>query len=190
MMFMPFLFLPATSITCLRSSVPKDGYSPVVPNTTMPSAPLCLNQASTSLKAPGSNLRYLSQGVQLATQNRVLALLPRLRAPCAIAGPAIASAAAPPISEMASLRVPSMTPSSRIVMGLILAGKTSRRLPYFGGGVATNRPESVLYAHADAELAADGVIDVVSDRLVIEVKDARRPGRDGRRHVGDISTAP
>src|SRR5512146_433067 len=109
MMLRPFLFLPATSITCLRSSVPKEGYSPVVPSTTTPSAPLCLNQASTSLKAPGSNFRFLSQGVQLATQNRVLDLLPRLRAPCARAGPAIAARAAPPAKPIASLRVVSIT---------------------------------------------------------------------------------
>src|SRR5580704_12655703 len=107
MMFMPSLFLPATFMICMRSSVLKDGYSPVEPSTTTPSAPLCLNQARTSLKAPGSNFRLLSQGVTLATQNKVLALLPRLRAGAANAGPAAAKAAAP-INVNASLRVVSM----------------------------------------------------------------------------------
>src|SRR5579863_10542978 len=114
MMFIPSLFLPATSITALRSAAPKDGYSPVVPKTTTPSAPLCLNQARTSLKAAGSNFKFLSQGVQLATQNMVLDLLPRLRgALCAMAGPLnAAAAAAPPINPIAPLRVVSINRSS------------------------------------------------------------------------------
>jgi hypothetical protein len=50
----------------------------------------------------------LSHGVTLATQNKVLALLPRLRAGAAAAGPAAARAATPPIKANASLRVVSI----------------------------------------------------------------------------------
>jgi len=46
--------------------------------------------------------------------------------------------------------------------------------------------ESVLYADADAEAAANGVIDRVSDALVIEILRIRRASCDGRRRVDDV----
>jgi hypothetical protein len=54
-----------------------------------------LNQASMSLKAPLSNLRFLSQGVRLATQNNVLDALPRRRAGAGGAAGRAVGAAAP-----------------------------------------------------------------------------------------------
>src|SRR5271154_6217072 len=106
MMFMPSLFFRATSAICLRSATEKDGNSPVVPSTTIPSAPLCLNHARTSLNAPGSNLRFLSQGVRLATQKRVFDELPKFGAAAAVPSFAIiATAAVAPIMLITSLRV-------------------------------------------------------------------------------------
>lgn len=51
---------------------PKLRYSPVVPRTTIPSAPWSLNHAIISLYAPSSNFRFLSYGVQAATRNSCL----------------------------------------------------------------------------------------------------------------------
>ncbi len=45
----PFACFIATSVTRFRSATENDGYSPVVPSTTMPSAPCSLNQAIMSL---------------------------------------------------------------------------------------------------------------------------------------------
>src|SRR6185437_11260164 len=109
--FIPSLFLSAVSVTSLRSATEKEGNSPVVPRTTMPSAPLCWNHARMSRNAPGSNFRFLSQGVTLATHMSVLILLPRLRVwPNAGAAPgskdiAAVAATAPPIRPTASRRV-------------------------------------------------------------------------------------
>src|SRR5215471_10779999 len=70
MMFSPFLCFSAVSAIFFRSTTENDGYSPVEPRTTMPSAPCSLNQASMSLYRPSSNFRLLSQGVSAAIQKR------------------------------------------------------------------------------------------------------------------------
>src|SRR5262249_49795388 len=58
--------------TFLRSATENDGYSPVEPRTTTPSAPWALKKASMSLYKSSSNFRFLSQGVAAAIQKRHL----------------------------------------------------------------------------------------------------------------------
>src|SRR5258707_15210558 len=70
-MFKPFRFLSSVSAIFFRSANENDGNSPVVPNTTTPSAPCDFKYASKSLYNSGSNFRSLSQGVDTATQNNI-----------------------------------------------------------------------------------------------------------------------
>src|SRR5579864_557926 len=79
MMLRPFLCLSAVSATFFRSATENEGYSPVEPRTTMPSAPFALKYAIMSLYKSSSNFRFLSQGVAAAIQKRHL-----------VAGPACA----------------------------------------------------------------------------------------------------
>src|SRR5882724_4010480 len=72
MMLSPFLCLSAVSAIFLRSATENDGYSPVDPSTTIPSAPFSLKNASMSLYKASSNFKFLSQGVAAAIQKRHL----------------------------------------------------------------------------------------------------------------------
>src|SRR6266700_454755 len=112
MMFNPFLCLRAVSAIFFRSATEKDGYSPVDPSTTIPSAPLSLKYASMTLCKPSSNLKFLSQGVAAAIQKRHLSA----EAAGAVAGhdavlvdiPTALRAAVAPIPSRKVLRVVSI----------------------------------------------------------------------------------
>src|SRR5258708_2146843 len=67
----PFRFLTAVSATFFRSANENEGNSPVVPSTTTPSAPCDFKYASKSLYSSGSKFRFLSHGVDTATQNSI-----------------------------------------------------------------------------------------------------------------------
>src|SRR5579863_7597187 len=89
-MFMPFRCLRAVSAIFLRSATENEGYSPVEPRTTMPSAPFSLKKAIMSRYKPSSNFKFLSQGVAAAIQKRHFSV-----DACAEAGFAVAPAGIP-----------------------------------------------------------------------------------------------
>ena len=120
MMFKPLRFFSAVSAIFLRSANENEGNSPVVPSTTTPSAPCDFKYASKSLYSSASKFKFLSQGVEAATQKSIFspeafagaasallrsasftafALAATSTPPANVAPPAIPNAAAPADSK-------------------------------------------------------------------------------------------